>query len=135
MPHLSKLRVLTQESSPAVEEHHLLHSPNPLPAQSQLQLTGLPTPGSDAISLSKHYSQIALILRSFISPTCRSLDPEDVKPIGCHPIAAGWFANIWEAVHGDRKVVLKSYRCYVAFDVAQVAMVCCDCNLPQVMHS
>ena len=55
--------------------------------------------------------------------TCRWLDPEEVKLIGEHPIAAGGFADIWEAMYGGRKVVLKSYRCYMTFDVDKVVAV------------
>ncbi|KAF9779523.1 kinase-like domain-containing protein [Thelephora terrestris] len=51
---------------------------------------------------------------------CRFFNSEDVKPTGVHPVAAGGFADIWEAMHAGRKVVLKSYRCHVTSDVAQV---------------
>ena len=77
----------------------------------------------DVVSLSQHYTQIAHVLRPFMPSTCRFLNPEDVKPIGIHPVAAGGFADIWEASYDGRKVTLKSYRCYMTFDIAQVVEV------------
>lgn len=125
MPLFSRLRALTQGDSSVVEEHSLPHPPHLIAASSQLQLAGLPTPSSDVISLSQHYLQIARVLQSFMPPTCRLSSLEDVKPIGDHPIAAGGVADIWEAVYDGRKVVLKSYRCYVTFDVAWTVEVHC----------
>ena len=54
--------------------------------------------------------------------------------IGDRPIAAGGFSDVWAAIHDDRKVVLKSHRCYVTFDVVQAALVRCNRHLPQVVH-
>jgi prephenate dehydrogenase len=62
-------------------------------------------------------------LRSSLPSTCRWLGPEIVEIVGGHPMAAGRFADIWEGKHNGRKVVLKSYRCYTSFDVAQVVAV------------
>lgn len=44
-------------------------------------------------------------------------------------MAAGGSANIYEATYDGRKVVLKSHRCYVSFDVAQVIAVRCNHSL------
>ena len=88
----------------------------------------------DVISLSQHYAQIAQALQSFMPSACRFLSSGDVKPIGSHPMAAGGFTDIWEATHGGRKVVLKSYRCYVAFDLVQVVEVHYDHNLRRAVH-
>ena len=90
-----------------------------------MQTAGLPAPVSGSISLSRHYSQVARLLRSFMPPTCHGLSQEDVTPIGGHPVTAGGFADIWEAMYDGRKVVLKSYRCYVMFDVLHAARVRC----------
>ena len=67
--------------------------------------------------------QVAQLLRSSMPSTCRWLSSEDIKPIGRFPIAAGGFADVWEATHNGRKVILKSYRCYATFDIAQIAKV------------
>lgn len=64
-------------------------------------------------------------------PTCRRLGLEEVKIIGEHPIAAGGFANVWEGIHDSRKVVLKSYRCYMSFDVNNVVTVRYDHAYPE----
>jgi hypothetical protein len=79
----------------------------------------------DVVSLTQHYAQIAQVLRSFMPPTCRFLGSEDVEPSGTHPVAAGGFADIWEAIYDGRKVALKSYRCYMRFNVAQAVEVHC----------
>ena len=88
-----------------------------------MQVAGLPTPVPDVISLSQHYSQMARALQSLMPSTCRWLSPEDVKSIGDHPMAAGGIADIWEAMCDGSEVVLKSYRCYIRFDVAQAIRV------------
>ena len=44
-------------------------------------------------------------------------------------MAAGGRADIWNATYGGRKVVLKSYRCYMTSDVVQIAAVRCSHNL------
>lgn len=76
------------------------------------------------MSPAQRYPQMAHDLRSSMSlATCRWLNPEDVGLVGERPIAAGGFANIYEATYDGRKVVLKSYRCYVSFDVAQIISV------------
>ena len=54
---------------------------------------------------------------------CRWLSPEDVKLNGEYQIAAGGFADIWEATHGGRKVILKSYRYSMTSDVTQIVAV------------
>lgn len=57
------------------------------------------------------------------------LEPEDVKLVSDLPTAAGGSANIYEATHDGPKVVLKSHRCYISFDVAQTVAVHCNRNL------
>jgi len=61
--------------------------------------------------------------------TLRWLSPEDVELVGEHPVAAGGFANIWQAIHDGRRVVLKSYRRSMSFDVARVIAVRCNRSL------
>lgn len=68
-------------------------------------------------------------LLSSLPPPYRLLDPEDVKLVGEHPIAAGGFADIWEGTHDGRKVVLKSFRRHMSFGLAQVIAVRCDHSL------
>jgi hypothetical protein len=97
-----------------------LHSPS---LSSQSETRGSPAPDLDDLPLSQRYAQMAQeLLLSLPSP--HSLGPEDFKPVGQHPIAAGGFADIWEGTYEGRKVMLKSYRCYrMSFDVAQVIAV------------
>ena len=108
------LIVVEYPSSPS------LHLPLPAP---QLGVRSPHAPDLGDISLLRRY---VLMVRGHLSPLpfpYHWLRPEDVL-VGEHPIAAGGFANIHEAMHGGRKVILKSYRCYVLFDVAQVVAVC-----------
>ena len=90
-----------------------------------MEVAGSPALGMDITSFSQHYSYMAQVLRPFTSSICHSLDSQDVKPIGRHPTAAGGSADVWEGVHGGRKVALKSYRCYVTSDAATVVEVHC----------
>ena len=78
---------------------------------------------------SQRYARLAQERISSLPPPYRWLDPEDVKFIGEHPVAAGGFANVYEATHDGRKVMLKSYRPYMSFDIARVVAVCCNDSL------
>ena len=128
MPPFFQFRVLRQSS--AAGESPTPQYLDPLRA-SRLEV-GSSSPDSSGVSLSQGYTRIAQDLRSSLPPTCRWLNPEDVDLVGEHPIAAGGFANIHEAKYGGHKVALKSYRCYVSFDVAQVVSVCYGRNLYRV---
>ena len=88
----------------------------------------------DAISLSQHYMQMAHALQPFMPSTCRFLNPGDVKLVGTHPMAAGGFADIWEATYEGRRVAFKSYRCYTSSDVAPVAEVHYNRSICRVVH-
>ena len=92
-------------------------------APSLLELESSPAPGLNDVPLSQHYARMAQDLRLSLPSTCRWLDPEGVRLVDEQPIAAGGFANIYEATYDSRKVVLKSYRCYMSFDVVQVVAV------------
>ena len=70
--------------------------------------------------VSQRYAQRAQELLSSFPPSCPSLKPHDLELTGRYPIAAGGFANIWEATYHNRKVVLKSYRHYASFDTSAV---------------
>ena len=96
-----------------------LHRPPSLP---QFEAMNSP-PDSTNISLSQHYAQMAQDLRSSLPSTCRWFGPGDVNLVSERQIAAGGFADVYEATQGGRKVVLKSYRCYLSFDVTEVIAV------------
>ena len=127
---LSLFRALHRGESPVVGE---TPSPNPLyrpPVSSRLEVRSLPALGPNGVSLPQHDAQVAWDLRSSLPSTCRWLGPEDVNLVSEHPVASGEFANIHEATHDGRKVMLKSYRCYVSkFDIAQVVAVRCSHTL------
>lgn len=123
MPPLSRFRALLRGKSSVTGEHSSPQSFYRLSAPPPLEIKSSPTPDSDGMSFPQRYVQVAQDLRSSLPPTCRWLGPEDVDLVGKRPIAAGGFADIYEATHDGRKVVLKSQRCYVAFDVVQTAAV------------
>jgi hypothetical protein len=98
-----------------------LHGPS---LSSQPESRGIPTPDLDDLPLSQRYAQMAQELLLSLPSPYHSLGPEDFKPVGKRPTAAGGFADIWEGTYEGRKVMLKSYRCYrMSFDVAQVIAV------------
>lgn len=78
------------------------------------------------MSLSQHPVWLARALKSFVPSTCRFLSPEDVTPTGSYPMAAGGFADIWEATYERRKVALKCYRYHSTSNVAHIIEVRCD---------
>ena len=59
-------------------------------------------------------------LRPSLPANCLWLEEEDLKVVGVHPVDAGGFANVWVGEMGDRKVAIKSYRCYTSADYAQI---------------
>ena len=88
----------------------------------------------DFVSLPQHYARVAQVLQPFMPSTCHFFDKEAVSLIGTHPVAAGGFADIWEATYDNRKVALKSYRCYVLFDAACIVKVRRDYDPYRVVH-
>ena len=124
MPLLSQFRAPRRGEPSIAGEFLTLQSLHRPPPPSQLEVRSSPTPDSDdGLSLPQHYARTAQDFQLSLPSTCCWLSPKDVDLVDEHPIAAGGFANILEAKYGGRKVVLKSYRCYVSFDVAQVIAV------------
>lgn len=129
MPLFSLFRALCRGESSVIGEDSATRSTRPPPPPPQLEARGSVTPASNGISLTRQYAQIAQDLRSSLPPTCRWLGPGDVDHIGEHPVGAGGSADIYEATHGSRRVVLKRYRCYILSDITQIVAVRCDCSL------
>jgi len=123
MPLLSRVRTLLRGESSVVDEYPSSQPLHCLPETPRLEVGGSRTPTLSGVSPSRHYAQVAQDLRPSMPSPYRWLYPEDIKLVGEHPIGAGGFANIWEVTYNGRKAVLKSYRCYVSSDVAQVVAV------------
>ena len=99
-----------------------LYYPPPLP---QLEVWSLSVSGLDDATLLHRCSLIAQeILKSLPSPTHLQA-ADDLRLVGTLPVAAGGFADILEATHKGRRVVLKVYRCYRSFDVNRIVTVRC----------
>ena len=123
MPLLSRVRTFIRGESSVADERSSSQPLHCLPETPRLKVGNSHTPALSGASPSRCYAQMAQDLRSSMPSTYRWLDPEDIKLVGKHPIGAGGFANIWEVIHNGRKAVLKSYRYYVSYDVAQVVTV------------
>jgi len=102
-----------------------LHLP-PLPSQPEVMNS--PTSDLDDVTLLRRYAQMAREHLSTLPSSCPLLSPEDVELVGGRPVAAGGFSDIRKAKRDGRNVVLKAYRCYRSFDIAQVFAVRCDCR-------
>lgn len=116
------------DSAPSTEtlrssRNTLRHNPSSSANTTRLEIRSSSTPDLNGMSLSQRYALMAQDLRSSLPSTCPWLGSEDVDLISERPISAGGFANLYEATHNDRKVALKSYRCYTSFDIAQVIAV------------
>jgi hypothetical protein len=98
-----------------------------LPTLPQLEIE-TPSTSDSGLDEETLLHQCALIAREILSslphPT-RLLGTDDIKFTTGHPVAAGGFTNILEATHDGRRVIVKEYRCYMSFDLAQVATVRC----------
>jgi len=134
MPFLSRIRTLLRGESSVVGEDASSQPLDRLPEPPRLKVGSTATPGLSGISVSQRYAQMAQDLRSSMPFTCHWLDPEDIKLVGECPIDAGGFTNIWEVTCDGRKAVLKSYRCYVSFDIAQVVAVRSNHSLCRAVH-
>ena len=135
------LRNARRPQDDSEEREHLIaeeHATSQLPRRPlsppQLDARGSTPPDMDDAYLSRCYAQMAQDIIPSLPPTCLRLSPEDVIFISERPIAAGGFTNIHEATHAGRRAVLKSHRCYVSFDIAQVIEVRCSHRGPCRVH-
>ena len=112
------------------EERHLMDEEPPVP-QSPSHPFPLPhiegggplALGSNEAPLRQCNARMAQEPQSPLQPTYNWLDPADMRITSEHPVAAGGFADVWEGVFNGHKVIVKSYRCYISFDRAQVISV------------
>ena len=123
MPLFSRFLVPHRGQTPIVGEYpnsqSFRRSPRP-----QLGATNLLAPNLDDICPLQRYVQMAQEHLSPLPSPYRWLGVGDVKLVCGRPIAAGGFADVYEATYDGRNVVLKSYRPYMLFDAAQVVAVC-----------
>ena len=129
MPLFSRLIARRQGEPSAISEDSANLSIHRSLAPPQLGARGSLSPDSNDISLPRRHARMAQKLRPSLPSTCHWLNPEDVDLIGEHPAGAGASANIYEATHGGRRVVLKSYRRCMLSDVTQTVAVRCNPSL------
>ena len=130
---VSYLRTIRRSQDDEEEREHLvaaedctpqfLHNPLP-PPLAQSMARGSLGPDLDDTRLSQHYARVAQGILLSLSPSCRRLGLGDINLVSTCPVGGGGFADIYEATHDGRKVVLKSYRCYVSFNIEHVVTVC-----------
>ena len=78
------------------------------------------SPATDLSTL----ADLASRLRPFLPTNYRWLGQGGLKVAGTRPIDAGGFADIWVGEMEDRKVAVKSYRCYASADYMPTYKVC-----------
>jgi hypothetical protein len=66
----------------------------------------------DLVALCEHLVDLVLHLRPLLPDSCRWMEQGALEIIGAYPFAAGGIADVWVGIMGDRKVAIKSYRCY-----------------------
>lgn len=75
-----------------------------------------PSPPTDAESRRRALPGLLLRLQKSLPVDCKQLDRGTIEVVGPFPAAAGGIANVWEGRIGERKVAIKSYRCYLSSD-------------------
>lgn len=80
----------------------------------------------DSNRLCQEFLDLAKGLQPSFPQGCGWLDPADLQDIEEPPVDGGRFADVWRGHLQDRKVAIKSYRCYVCFDCDRVRLVSCN---------
>ena len=93
---------LEEDDAPSHGFHHRDHSP---PGIDRSLTTDLGT-----------LINLAGQLQQSLPPNYRWLGQGDLRVVGIRPIDAGGFADVWVGEMGNRKVAVKSYRCYASAD-------------------
>ena len=107
------LHVNTSLHEEAGSPSHTAHIPNQVdPPVSEFDR---PLP-SDPVALCNYLYELAPHLRSWLPAGCEWLGEEAIKFVSDHPIDVGEVANIFVAMRGNRKVVVKCYRFYPSSD-------------------
>jgi hypothetical protein len=66
----------------------------------------------DLVALCEHLVDLVLYLRPLLPDSCRWMEQGALEIVGTYPFAAGGIADVWVGMIGDRRVAIKSYRCY-----------------------
>jgi len=66
-------------------------------------------PGTDQVSRQCLHKLQAICGQHMTLPSSHNVSG-DLTRVGDHPIASGGFADVWEGIHGDRKVCIKFLR-------------------------
>lgn len=99
----------------------------PSSAQENTADQSPPNPPAPVVGNNLPHERNSGVVPQLIPSSCTSFEGEELKVIGSTPIGAGGYADIWEATHGGRAVVLKSYRLYETDDIGHTARVRDEC--------
>ena len=77
----------------------------------------------DLVALCEHLVDLVLHLRPLLPDSCRWMEQGALGIVGAYPFAAGGIADVWVGIMGDRKVAIKSYRCYSSSDYLSIYVV------------
>jgi hypothetical protein len=64
----------------------------------------------------EHLIDLVSHLQSLLPGSCEWLEQRALEVVGEHPVDAGGVADVWLGMMGNRKVAIKSYRCYSSSD-------------------
>lgn len=78
-------------------------------------------PSIDPEALSEHLVELVSHLRQLL--TCEWLEQPVLEVVGEHPIDAGAVADVWIGTTGNRRVIIKSLRCYSSSEYLVTYMV------------
>ena len=94
----------------------------PPPSLSPLRTQDPSSPNDDFQS--QHHLNLTRKAHPSLSFICNWLEGDDVHiVVGCFPIRAGGFTDIWRGFLDNRQVAIKSYRRYLSIDPSQIFLV------------
>jgi hypothetical protein len=77
----------------------------------------------DPDALCEHLVELVCQLRPLLPGSCEWLDEGSLEVIGEYAIDVGGVADVWAGMIGNRKVAVKTYRCYSSSDYLPTYMV------------
>ena len=81
----------------------------------------------DHFALCEYLVGLMCPLRSLLPGSCEWLEQGALEFVGEHPVDAGGAADVWAGKMGDRKVAIKSFRCYSSTDYVVTYVVSRTC--------
>lgn len=102
---------------------------SPLPTTDVPDQFGSSPPGIDPGALCEHIVDLVHHLQSLLPSDCKWLEEGAIEVVGERPVDAGGFADVWVGMMENRKVAIKSYRCYSSSDYLPTYVVSGTCHV------